>query len=38
MEKARIRQIALNVENREEQADFYKRVFGLAVAEHGWPI
>ncbi len=35
MEKSRIRHIALNVENREEQADFYKRVFGLEEKYRG---
>jgi catechol 2,3-dioxygenase-like lactoylglutathione lyase family enzyme len=35
MEKPRIRHIALNVENRDEQADFYKRVFGLEEKYRG---
>src|SRR3569832_2466340 len=35
MEKARIRHIALNVQNRDELAEFYKRVFGLEEKYRG---
>jgi len=33
--KARIRHIALNVQNREELAEYYKRVFGLEEKYRG---
>src|SRR2546430_13545805 len=35
MEKPRIRHIALNVQNRDELAEFYKRVFGLEEKYRG---
>ena len=35
MEKARIRHIALNVQNRDELAEYYKRVFGLEEKYRG---
>ncbi|MEE8304991.1 MAG: VOC family protein [Candidatus Tectomicrobia bacterium] len=35
MEKSRIRHIALNVQNREEQAEFYQQVFGLEEKYRG---
>ena len=35
MEKSRIRHIALNVQNREELAAFYQRVFGLEEKYRG---
>jgi len=35
MEKARIRHIALNVQNRDELAEFYKGVFGLEEKYRG---
>ena len=35
MEKPRIRHIALNVQNREELAEYYTRVFGLEEKYRG---
>ena len=35
MDKPRIRHIAINVQNREELAAFYKRVFGLEEKYRG---
>src|SRR5215471_6281858 len=35
MEKPRIRHIALNVQNRDELAEFYTRVFGLEEKYRG---
>jgi catechol-2,3-dioxygenase len=35
MEKPRIRHIALNVQNRDELAEYYKRVFGLEEKYRG---
>ena len=29
MEKARIQHIALNVQNRDELAEYYKKIFGM---------
>ncbi len=35
MERPRIRHIALNVQNRDKDAEFYKRVFGLEEKHRG---
>ena len=35
MSKPRIRHIALNVQNRDEQAEYYKRIFGLEEKYRG---
>jgi catechol 2,3-dioxygenase-like lactoylglutathione lyase family enzyme len=35
MAKPRIRHIALNVQNRDELADYYKKIFGLEEAYRG---
>ena len=35
MAKPRIRHIALNVQNREEVADYYKKIFGLEEKYRG---
>jgi catechol 2,3-dioxygenase-like lactoylglutathione lyase family enzyme len=35
MTRPRIRHIALNVQNREEQADYYKKIFGLEEKYRG---
>ena len=35
MSKPRIRHIALNVQNRDEQADYYKKIFGLEEKYRG---
>src|SRR5207247_6645673 len=35
MDKPRIRHIALNVENRDELADYYKKIFGMEEKYRG---
>ena len=35
MERPRIRHIAINVEDRDKEAEFYKRVFGLEEKQRG---
>lgn len=35
MEKPRIRHIAINVEDREKVAEYYKKVFGMQEKERG---
>ena len=35
MERPRIRHIALNVQDRDKEADYYKRVFGMEEKERG---
>ena len=35
MSKPRIRHIALNVQNRDEQAEYYKKIFGLEEKYRG---
>ena len=35
MQKPRIRHIALNVQNRDELADYYKKIFGLEEKYRG---
>jgi catechol 2,3-dioxygenase-like lactoylglutathione lyase family enzyme len=35
MEKPRIRHIAINVQDREKEAEYYKRVFGMEEKERG---
>ena len=35
MTKPRIRHIALNARNREELADYYKKIFGLEEKHRG---
>jgi len=35
MAKPRIRHIALNVQNREEEADYYKKIFGMEETYRG---
>ena len=35
MSKARIRHIALNVQNRDEIAEYYKKIFGLEEKHRG---
>ncbi len=35
MERPRIRHIALNVEDRDKEAEFYKQVFGLEEKDRG---
>ena len=35
MEKPRIRHVALNVQDRDKEAEYYKRVFGLEEKSRG---
>jgi catechol 2,3-dioxygenase-like lactoylglutathione lyase family enzyme len=35
MDKPRIRHIAINVQNREKTAEYYKKVFGMEEKERG---
>jgi catechol 2,3-dioxygenase-like lactoylglutathione lyase family enzyme len=35
MEKPRIRHIAINVQDREKEAEYYKKVFGMEEKERG---
>ncbi len=35
MERPRIRHIALNVQDREKEAEYYKKVFGMEEKERG---
>jgi catechol 2,3-dioxygenase-like lactoylglutathione lyase family enzyme len=35
MDKPRIRHIAINVQDREKEAEYYKRVFGMEEKERG---
>ncbi|MCH7737486.1 MAG: VOC family protein [Chloroflexi bacterium] len=35
MERPRIRHIALNVQNRDKEADYYKKVFGMEEKSRG---
>ncbi|MEC9280000.1 MAG: VOC family protein, partial [Chloroflexota bacterium] len=35
MERPRIRHVALNVQNRDKEAEYYKRVFGMEEKSRG---
>ena len=35
MERTRIRHVALNVQDRDKEAEYYKRVFGMEEKERG---